>query len=80
MPSEKFAEYLAKEAEVLTFLGSVFGSAGENHVRLSYAASYPKLEEALNRMEKAVRSYSRLLLQVFCTFFKFVEKFWAKIS
>ena len=55
MPSEKFAEYLAKEAEVLTFPGSAFGSGGENHVRLSYAASYQKLEEALNRMEKAVR-------------------------
>jgi aminotransferase len=55
MPSEKFAEYLAKEAEVLTVPGSAFGSGGENHVRLSYAASYQKLEEALNRMEKAVR-------------------------
>lgn len=55
MPSEKFAEYLAKEAGVLTVPGSAFGSGGENHVRLSYAASYQELEEALDRMEKAVR-------------------------
>jgi len=41
--------------QVLTVPGSAFGSGGENHVRLSYVASYQKLEEALNRMEKAVR-------------------------
>jgi len=55
MPSEKFAEFLAKEAGVLTVPGSAFGSLGENHIRLSYATSYPKLEEALDRMEKALR-------------------------
>ena len=54
MPSEKFAEYLAREAEVLTVPGSAFGSGGDKHIRLSYAASYQKLEEALERMEKAV--------------------------
>ena len=55
MPSDKFAEFLAREAEVLTVPGSAFGSGGENHIRLSYAASYQKLEEALERMEKALR-------------------------
>lgn len=55
MPSDRFAEFLAREAGVLTVPGSAFGSGGEKHIRLSYAASYKKLQEALERMEKALR-------------------------
>jgi aminotransferase len=55
MPSEKFSEYLAKEVEVLTVPGAAFGSGGENHIRISYATSYRKLEEGMERIERIVR-------------------------
>ncbi|MGB9675791.1 MAG: pyridoxal phosphate-dependent aminotransferase [Candidatus Bathyarchaeales archaeon] len=55
MPSEQFSEYLAREAHVLTVSGSSFGRYGEGYIRISYAASYEQLEEAMNRIEKAVK-------------------------
>jgi aspartate/methionine/tyrosine aminotransferase len=55
MSSEQFAEFLAKEAKVITVPGSAFGNYGEGYIRLSYAAAYSDLEEALNRIEKAVK-------------------------
>ena len=53
--SEKFAEYLAKEAHVITVPGSAFGSRGEGYIRISYAAAYEQLDEALDRIERAVK-------------------------
>ena len=46
-------EFVAKAVEkgVIIVNGSSFGKCGENHFRLSYAASYEKLEEAMNRLE-----------------------------
>jgi aspartate/methionine/tyrosine aminotransferase len=55
MPSEEFAQLLLKEAHVATVPGSAFGSYGEGYIRISYAAAYDQLEEALNRIEKAVK-------------------------
>ncbi|MEM3536144.1 MAG: pyridoxal phosphate-dependent aminotransferase [Candidatus Bathyarchaeia archaeon] len=55
MRSEEFAEFLVKEARVTTVPGSAFGSYGEGYIRISYAAAYEQLEEALNRIEKAVK-------------------------
>jgi len=55
MTSEKFAEFIVKEARVLTVPGSAFGTGGEGYVRISYAAKYEELEEALNRIERAVK-------------------------
>ncbi|MCS7124183.1 MAG: pyridoxal phosphate-dependent aminotransferase [Candidatus Bathyarchaeota archaeon] len=55
MSSEDFAQLLLKEARVATVPGSTFGSYGEGYIRISYAASYEQLEEALNRIERAVR-------------------------
>jgi aminotransferase len=55
MTSEGFAEFIAKEAGVLTVPGSAFGSCGEGYIRISYAAAYEKLEEALDRIDKAVK-------------------------
>lgn len=55
MSSEKFAQLLLKEAHVATVPGSAFGSYGEGYIRVSYAAAYDQLEEALNRVEKAVK-------------------------
>jgi aminotransferase len=55
MSSEKFSEFLAKEAGVLTVPGTAFGTNGEGHIRISYAASYAQLEEALNCIEEAAK-------------------------
>lgn len=56
MTSEQFAEFLLKQARVVTVPGSEFGSKGEGYVRISYAAAYGQLEEALDRIERAVRT------------------------
>jgi aminotransferase len=56
MPSEAFAEFLVKEARVTTVPGSAFGKRGEGYIRISYAAAYEQLMEALNRIERAVKS------------------------
>jgi aminotransferase len=55
MSSEEFAEFLVKKAHVTVVPGSAFGSYGEGYIRISYAAAYEQLEEALNRIEKAVK-------------------------
>lgn len=55
MRSEEFAEFLVKEAGVVTVPGSSFGVRGEGYIRISYAAAYEKLEEALNRIETAIK-------------------------
>lgn len=52
--SEDFAEFLLKEVHVTVVPGSAFGNYGEGYIRVSYAAAYEQLEEALDRMEKAV--------------------------
>jgi aminotransferase len=48
---------MAKEALVAMVPGSAFGSHGEGYVRISYATAYEQLEEALNRIGKAVRKF-----------------------
>lgn len=53
--SEEAVEYLMKESGVITVPGSAFGRHGEGYIRISYAASYEQLEEAMNRMENALR-------------------------
>jgi len=53
--SEKFAEFILKEAKVAVVPGSVFGSYGEGYIRISYATAYEPLEAALNRIERAVK-------------------------
>jgi aminotransferase len=55
MSSEDFADFLSKEAHVIVVPGSAFGSHGEGYIRISYAAAYEQLEEALDRIEKAVK-------------------------
>lgn len=53
--SEEFVGFLVKEAHVAVVPGSAFGSYGEGYIRISYAAAYEQLEEALNRIEAAVK-------------------------
>jgi aminotransferase len=58
MSSMKFADFLLKKAKVLVVPGTEFGKYGEGYIRLSYATAYEKIEEALNRIEDAVRKFS----------------------
>jgi aminotransferase len=53
--STEFAEYLLSEGRVAAVPGSAFGKHGEGYVRFSYATSYDRIEEALNRIERGVR-------------------------
>jgi len=55
MSSEKMAEFLIQKAHVVTVPGSAFGCYGENYLRISYAAAYEQLEEALDRIERSVK-------------------------
>jgi len=55
MSSEECAGFLLKEAHVTTVPGSAFGSYGEGYIRISYAAAYEQLEDALNRVDRAVK-------------------------
>ncbi|WP_030253946.1 pyridoxal phosphate-dependent aminotransferase [Streptomyces violens] len=54
--SREMAEFLLAEARVAVVAGTTewFGPAAEGNVRISYATSRGMLEEALNRMERAV--------------------------
>ena len=56
MPSEKVAEFFVNKARVITVHGSAFGKHGEGYIRFSYATAYNKIEEALDRIEKAVKT------------------------
>lgn len=51
----EFTEYLLSEGKVVAVPGSAFGRHGEGYMRFSYATSYDRIEEALNRIERAVK-------------------------
>jgi aminotransferase len=57
MNDEAFAEKLLNEEHVAVVPGSAFGTGGDGFVRCSYATSYEKIEEALQRIEKFMRRY-----------------------
>ncbi|MFZ4620441.1 MAG: pyridoxal phosphate-dependent aminotransferase [Bacteroidota bacterium] len=50
--SDDMAQYLIKEAQVVTVPGSGFGA--NNNIRLSYACSMQELEKAASRMKEAL--------------------------
>jgi len=52
--SEKFSDRLLK-AKVMVVPGIEFGKHGEGYVRMSYATGYDKIEEAMNRIEAALK-------------------------
>jgi len=54
MSDKEFSELMLNEARVAVVPGSAFGKAGEGYIRISYATAYEKLEEAMDRMEKAL--------------------------
>jgi aminotransferase len=55
MSSEKITQFLLEKAKVIVIPGTEFGKYGEGFVRLSYATAYEKIEEAMNRIEEAIR-------------------------
>ena len=54
--SHDFAEYLLMNAHVATVAGAAFGA--NDCIRISYAASEAQLEEAMNRMKKALSGFN----------------------
>jgi aminotransferase len=56
MDDETFAERLLQEEKVAVVPGNAFGADG-NHVRCSYATSYEKLEQALERMQRFMQRH-----------------------
>lgn len=54
--SMEISKSLLKEVGVAATPGSAFGPAGEGYIRLSYANSVERIEEALKRMEENISS------------------------
>jgi aminotransferase len=58
LSSEEFCERLLQEQHVAIIPGNVFGPSGDGFARACYAASMDKIEAALDRIERFVRSVS----------------------
>ena len=56
LSSWEFAEYLVKKHKVAVVPGSIFGKAGEGHVRLSFATSAEQLQEGIARIQRGVEA------------------------
>lgn len=59
MTDEEFAEKLLFEEQVAVVPGSAFGAAGQGYVRCAYCTAYPKLEEALIRIERFLQKHKQ---------------------
>jgi len=59
VPSREFADLLLSRGRVVTVPGSAFGERGEGYLRFSYATSYERIEEALDRIERVVKELRR---------------------
>jgi aminotransferase len=57
LSDEAFAERLLTEEKVAVIPGSAFGPSGAGHVRMCYATSYERLEEALTRIGRFVARF-----------------------
>jgi aspartate aminotransferase len=54
MNSEEMALYLMDSAEVAMTGGSSFGSAGEKHLRISYATNKKNIQDGMERLKKVL--------------------------
>ncbi len=54
MPSEELALLLMDKAEVALTGGSSFGSAGEQHLRISYATNKKNIQEGMGRLKRTL--------------------------
>jgi aminotransferase len=57
LTSDEFTEQLLREERVAAVPGNAFGPSGQGHVRMCYATSYEKLEEALVRLARFVERH-----------------------
>jgi aminotransferase len=57
MDDAEFAEMLLSEEQVAVIPGRAFGIGGAGYVRCSYATSYEKIEQALERIARFVRRH-----------------------
>lgn len=57
LSSEAFAWRLLEETKVAVVPGNVLGSAGEGHIRCSYASSVENLTEAIERMGRFLKQF-----------------------
>ncbi len=57
MTSDEFATRLLEEERVALIPGTAFGACGEGLVRISYATSLEKIEEALERMRRFMQRH-----------------------
>ncbi|WJW68131.1 aminotransferase class I/II-fold pyridoxal phosphate-dependent enzyme [Candidatus Chlorohelix allophototropha] len=58
MNEDDFCEKLLVEEHVAVVPGYSFGPSGAGHIRACYATSLPKIEEAMERINRFVRRYS----------------------
>jgi aminotransferase len=54
LDSVAMAQFLIEDAKVAVYPGSAYGSLGEGHIRLTYAASIKQIETALHRIETSL--------------------------
>jgi aminotransferase len=57
MSDDEFAEKLLAEEQVAVIPGNAFGAGGDGFVRMAYAQSYEKIEQALERMRRFMQRY-----------------------
>lgn len=57
MSAQACADYLLNDAGVACLSGTAFGAHGEGFVRFSYATSVENINEALNRIDRAIRAH-----------------------
>ena len=57
MDEDTFAWTLLDEEKVAVVPGTAFGAAGKDYVRISYATSTEKLEQALERLHSFIRRH-----------------------
>jgi len=57
MTEEEFCHLLLQEDKVAVVPGNAFGQAGEGYIRLSYAAAYDQIEEALERIARFMQRH-----------------------
>jgi aminotransferase len=56
LSSMKFSEGLLKKENVAVVPGTAFGPSGEGCIRISYASNLDKIKEAMDRMERFVKT------------------------
>jgi len=57
MTSTRLSHMLLEKAKVLVVPGTEFGNFGEGYIRMSYATSYEKIQEAMDRIEAWLRNF-----------------------